>query len=458
MQLNWIKIFLLLELILSQLTFGFSQAVYKTIIFNRTTTNYAKSIVEMDSNKFFLVGVNDYDSYLIKMDGDGNRFSETYPFNSRIVDIDKLSSNKLVYISESPWGISSASICDSTGQHISTVLASNAFTGNGPNLIPTREKVMVFDDNHFGYVAAGCNCQSGYEPNVAKFNSTGGEIFSFNSIAFANTECKDGGLLSVIVRSTDSLNLTKIDSNGNFLWERNLFPTFDTSTQFYTILQDAKELSNGDILYFTILERQSDYELFFMRFDSLGLDPVVSNSIIPKSQMQIQLWGSKAFVLKNGEIILCNEGSNCENDIWFFNRNHQLEWIKEMRFTFNQVKLASNGKYYGAGSTTCGNGNSNSVLAIFDSTGNGITKLEDELKKDEIFELYPNPASEKLTVNVPQNGKSKLSIYCFTGRLLFEKVIESNGIVLDIKDIPKGLHIVRLENGNNQLHKKILVK
>jgi hypothetical protein len=61
------------------------------------------------------------------------------------------------------------------------------------------------------------------------------------------------------------------------------------------------------------------------------------------------------------------------------------------------------------------------------------------------FEMYPNPASDVLTVQLPTGtDKAEVSVFDYTGRLVSSKTISSNDSTLDVQNISKGIYIIRV--------------
>ena len=61
------------------------------------------------------------------------------------------------------------------------------------------------------------------------------------------------------------------------------------------------------------------------------------------------------------------------------------------------------------------------------------------------FEMYPNPASDVLTVQLPTGTeKAEVSVFDYTGRLVSSKTISSNDSTLDVQNISKGIYIIRV--------------
>ena len=59
--------------------------------------------------------------------------------------------------------------------------------------------------------------------------------------------------------------------------------------------------------------------------------------------------------------------------------------------------------------------------------------------------MYPNPVSDRLTVQLPTGSeKAEVSIIDYTGRLVFSKTISSNDTSIDVQSISKGIYIIRV--------------
>ncbi len=60
------------------------------------------------------------------------------------------------------------------------------------------------------------------------------------------------------------------------------------------------------------------------------------------------------------------------------------------------------------------------------------------------FEMYPNPVSDVLNIQLPTGtDKAEVGVYDYTGRLVSIKTISSNDSTLDVQNISKGIYIIR---------------
>ena len=65
------------------------------------------------------------------------------------------------------------------------------------------------------------------------------------------------------------------------------------------------------------------------------------------------------------------------------------------------------------------------------------------------FEMYPNPVSDVLNIQLPSGtDKAEVGVYDYTGRLVSSKTISSNDSTLDVQKISKGIYIIRVATNN----------
>ncbi|MDY0076448.1 MAG: T9SS type A sorting domain-containing protein, partial [Bacteroidales bacterium] len=95
------------------------------------------------------------------------------------------------------------------------------------------------------------------------------------------------------------------------------------------------------------------------------------------------------------------------------------------------------------------------IVDIMDTTVN----LREE-KKQEI-RLYPNPASNHIWLQLPENtalAQAQIELYSSSGRLLHKAKPSSHFHKIDVANLPKGLYLVRLWDGESWYVEKLVVR
>jgi len=95
---------------------------------------------------------------------------------------------------------------------------------------------------------------------------------------------------------------------------------------------------------------------------------------------------------------------------------------------------------------------------IFKTT-NGGTWIEQEQTENNKLLLYPNPAKNKITIDLQKISDLKntyISIYNLQGQLLLQKSITQEKTELHINNLAKGMYIVKVYNNNNTMVTKFV--
>jgi len=118
-------------------------------------------------------------------------------------------------------------------------------------------------------------------------------------------------------------------------------------------------------------------------------------------------------------------------------------------FTFNwtaPVGGTGSVKFYAAGNSANGDGDNsgdqiyNSTLTVNEMPGFGLTE-----SIISAFNLYPNPASEFVNVNVPDGLlDSQVRLVDITGKTIVSQQLNQTIVQLDINLIPAGMYIVEI--------------
>ncbi len=74
--------------------------------------------------------------------------------------------------------------------------------------------------------------------------------------------------------------------------------------------------------------------------------------------------------------------------------------------------------------------------------------------------MYPNPASEFVTIQFKNSSEQKIELYNIEGKLILKKTIEANlnSIQLSLNGIKSGVYFVSIKEGQNLTTKKLIIK
>ncbi|MDD4141759.1 MAG: T9SS type A sorting domain-containing protein [Bacteroidales bacterium] len=84
-----------------------------------------------------------------------------------------------------------------------------------------------------------------------------------------------------------------------------------------------------------------------------------------------------------------------------------------------------------------------------------INDIEEFSPQAANIELYPNPATDKISIKYGDNTCSRVCIMTATGRLL--KTFNSAAVEIDTKDLPDGIYLVQIICDNNIFTQKLLI-
>lgn len=94
--------------------------------------------------------------------------------------------------------------------------------------------------------------------------------------------------------------------------------------------------------------------------------------------------------------------------------------------------------------------------------GNPLS-VSEQVRGNNIFKVYPNPATEKINLDIPDSLDSELtfSVYKTNGAFVFQsrliKPTKGNTIIIDVRNLSKGLYLFTIKNNDQILDSDKLV-
>jgi hypothetical protein len=85
---------------------------------------------------------------------------------------------------------------------------------------------------------------------------------------------------------------------------------------------------------------------------------------------------------------------------------------------------------------------------------NIFTRIEAAAGND--FELYPNPVSDKFTVQLAAGEKAFLKIYNVMGKTVLSQSINPSKSIVDFSEYSKGIYLVEITSGHKRLFQKFV--
>jgi len=92
-------------------------------------------------------------------------------------------------------------------------------------------------------------------------------------------------------------------------------------------------------------------------------------------------------------------------------------------------------------------GNYAGGLAFFNSTNVNQVGVK-ELFNDENVSVFPNPATDKISISINDESYQELTIKCYDilGKIVFEKSTFNKWIDIDVSQYSKGVYVVQLQS------------
>lgn len=82
----------------------------------------------------------------------------------------------------------------------------------------------------------------------------------------------------------------------------------------------------------------------------------------------------------------------------------------------------------------------------------------EEIAGAEVFDVYPNPATDVITVKFPDMDTRSISLYAMNGELVYMEQVSTMQYTLHLAELSKGMYFLKVSGANGQSSRKILLQ
>jgi hypothetical protein len=134
---------------------------------------------------------------------------------------------------------------------------------------------------------------------------------------------------------------------------------------------------------------------------------------------------------------------------------------------FYSILATDDGGFLLSGQANDANGNQDAWLLKVDSVGcpypNCLVGIDETEKTKVVVDVWPNPASEVVNVQLQQPGRAQITIIDMAGRSYFPAVVERSGVVgpymqYDVSALPNGVYVLSVVQTEMKTSLKIVVQ
>ena len=103
----------------------------------------------------------------------------------------------------------------------------------------------------------------------------------------------------------------------------------------------------------------------------------------------------------------------------------------------------------------------NSILYVDNlSFDNLITSVQEQTDKNTLLNIYPNPASDIVTLNIDNTNNAELTLYIYNviGTLVKSETLKQNQRQINIGDLINGVYIVTLKSKDFTVNQRLIIQ
>ncbi len=426
---------------------------------------WAKSLVQANDSGFFIAGYTegfnstDFNFYLVRTNSIGDTLwtrTLSYPNGGQDYAYSCLQSSDGNFVAFGRQGVFNVDFYLSKWNTVGTLLwtkkydlGSNHDFGNS-----------ICKTSDGGFFMGGYTNANGATPEVLviKADSTGAIQWAKKFVSAFDSECNsviqtsDGGY---IVAGTTQYNIfvLKLNSNGDTTWTRNYG---NTAVEYGMKIQEIP--GNGYIITGSAYNSTiSLVQMALIKIGTLG-NIIWSNTYGPVTGVTEGIDVSHTFdggFIASGHIDFMQDGAYIvKTDANGNSGCNQTPITLNTAFAPFQVisvtPTVSSASQIGNPTSLVGSGASETLYCFTTGIGNENIESVD-------FNIYPNPASDQITIDYVNNETGTLNLYSVYGDLVYQENIISGKTKINIHYLNPGLYIAEIKNKTGSATKKISV-
>lgn len=307
----------------------------------------------------------------------------------------------------------------------------------------TRIQAVGFSIGDKGYIGTGG--RSGYKKDFWEYNPA-------NDTWSRKADFPGYGRWAAVGFSIGNKGYIGLGLNGttNFIdfWE------YDPLTDVWTKKADFPGIARSGVVFFSIGNKG---------YVGLGLSAVQLNDFweydpvsntwkqiadFPGSSRQ----GAKGFSIGSKGYIVAGHWNSYLKDLWQWDSNSNT-WLQKEDFggsgRIHAIGFSIDSKaYFGTGNSSSG------YKSDFWEYNSGIISGSNLIENENTLKIYPNPATNKITVNSPE--KSILEITDINGQTIETFYQNDSNMTIDISDYHGGIYFVKVTTKEKIIVQKII--
>jgi len=444
-----------------------SAIVYSQIMFEKTyggaDYDNGSSVIQINDGSYIILGstesygAGDYDIYLLKTNPYGDTlWTRTFGGVGKEYGYDVIQNIDggftILGMINYDVGIIKT---DVNGLPIWTKTIGGPMTESGNNFSQTYDGGYIIVGNTASYGAGD------FDMYVIRTNSTGDTLWTktfggaYEDFGCSITQTNDSGFVIVGIKvfypaGPGNIALLKMDKNGNILWTRYYSGSGTYWASSVSKTNDGGYIISGHTSGLYLIKTNANGDSIWTKTygkgiggDGISVIQTSDNGYLAAGRCSnLNTGDDDAFIIKtdaNGDSLWANTFGN------------------GFRTTFTSLALTNDGGYIFTGYQEVSHEGPYDVYLV-KTDANGIVGLKEESININNVNIYPNPATNKITIYIPQQfGQTKiLEVYDCIGQL---QLLQTDRFTeIDISNLTNGLYFLVLTNTDNERQTMKIIK